>query len=110
MDTPHDGPIEFVQFMQVMDRLGDSWLAIAILGVIAGFIVRSATTRKQNIGLVPTCLFGIAGAFLGVWLATRLGFAPHGTGTRFLAAMGGSILLAFVGGLFRRKESPTPRP
>ena len=106
METPHDGPIEFVQFMQVMDRLGDSWMAIAILGVIAGFIVRSATTRKQNIGLIPTCLFGIVGAFLGVWLATRLGYAPTGTGTRFLAAMGGSILLATVGGLFRRKEPP----
>jgi uncharacterized membrane protein YeaQ/YmgE (transglycosylase-associated protein family) len=92
--------------MQVMDRLGDSWFAIAVLGVIAGFIVRSATTRKQNIGLIPTCLFGIAGAFLGVWLATRLGYAPTGTGTRFLAAMGGSILLATIGGLFRRKEPP----
>lgn len=109
MDAPHDGPIEFVQFMQVMDHLGDSWMAIAILGIVAGFIVRSATTRKQNIGLIPTCLFGIAGAFLGVWLATRLGFAPSGTGTRFLAAMGGSILLAFVGGLFRRKDAPTQR-
>jgi len=106
METPHDGPIEFVQFMQVMDRLGDSWLAIAILGVFAGFIVRSATTRKHNIGLWSTCLFGIAGAFLGVWLATRLGFAPHGTGTRFLTALGGSILLAMVGGLFRGKEPP----
>ena len=92
--------------MQVMDRLGDSWFAIAVLGVIAGFIVRSATTRKQNIGLIPTCLFGIVGAFLGVWLATRLGYAPTGTGTRFLAAIGGSILLATVGGLFRRKEPP----
>jgi uncharacterized membrane protein YeaQ/YmgE (transglycosylase-associated protein family) len=106
METPHDGPIEFVQFMQVMDRLGDSWFAIAVLGVIAGFIVRSATTRKQSIGLIPTCLFGIVGAFLGVWLATRLGYAPTGTGTRFLAAMGGSILLATIGGLFRRKEPP----
>jgi uncharacterized membrane protein YeaQ/YmgE (transglycosylase-associated protein family) len=106
METPHDGPIEFVQFMQVMDRLGDSWFAIAVLGVIAGFIVRSATTRKQNIGLIPTCLFGIVGAFLGVWLATRLGYAPTGTGTRFLAAMGGSILLTTIGGLFRRKEPP----
>ena len=102
MNVPHGGPIEFVQFLKLFDRLGDGWLALTVLGIFAGFIVRFATSSKRSIGLLSTCVFGVAGAFLGVWLATALGHAPDGTGTRFLAALGGSALLALLGGLLPR--------
>lgn len=61
----HDGPIEFVQFMRFLDSLGDGGPAIIVLGILAGFLARLITTRKRNIGLVATCLLGIAGALLG---------------------------------------------
>lgn len=108
MPTPHGGPIEFVQFLKLFEVLGDGWLLTAVLGVFAGFIVRFATTNKRNVGLVATCLFGVAGAFIGVWVAARLGVDTHGTSTRFLAALGGSFLLALTGTLLSRRKRRQP--
>jgi uncharacterized membrane protein YeaQ/YmgE (transglycosylase-associated protein family) len=103
-----NGPIEIVQFVRFLDGLGDGWAAIVILGVLAGFIARFVTTSEKSVGLLSTCLLGIAGAVLGVYGAKALGYAPTGTGTRFLAALAGSLLLATAGTLLRRK--PPVRP
>lgn len=100
----HDGPIEFVQFMHAIDSLGDGWVAIVVLGILAGFLARFITTRKRSIGLIATSLLGIAGALLGVVVAGWLGIALDSTGMRFLAAFLGSMALVMLGGLFRRKN------
>ena len=102
----NDGPIEFVQFMQLFDRLGDGWVALVVIGLFAGFLVRFATSNQRSIGLWSTALFGIAGAVLGVAVAGALGIALPGPGSRFLAALAGSFALSLLGGLFRRKEEP----
>ena len=102
--TPQGGPIEFVQFMRLFEHLGDGWMLTAVLGVFAGFIVRYATSSKRSIGLLSTCLFGVVGAFIGVWVAAQFGVDVHGTGMRFLAALVGSALLALLGGLLGRKD------
>ena len=99
-----DGPIEFVQFMQLFDRLGDGWVALVVIGLFAGFLVRFATSNQRSIGLWSTALFGVAGAVLGVAVAGALGIALPGPGSRFLAALAGSFALSLLGGLFRRKE------
>ena len=104
----NDGPIELVQFVRFLDGLGDGWAAIVVLGILAGFIARMVTTTRRNIGLLSTCLLGIAGAVLGVYGAKALGYAPTGTGTRFLAALAGSFVLAFAGSLLRRKAPGEP--
>jgi uncharacterized membrane protein YeaQ/YmgE (transglycosylase-associated protein family) len=101
-----NGPIEIVQFVRFLDGLGDGWVAIVILGILAGFIARFVTTTQKRVGLVSTCLLGVGGALLGVYGAKALGFAPTGTGTRFLAALAGSLLLAFAGSLLRRRKTP----
>lgn len=101
-----DGPIEFVQFMQLFDRLGDGWVALVVIGLFAGFLVRFATSNQRSIGLWSTALFGVAGAVLGVAVAGALGIALPGPGSRFLAALAGSFALSLLGGLFRRKEKP----
>jgi uncharacterized membrane protein YeaQ/YmgE (transglycosylase-associated protein family) len=100
-----NGPIEIVQFVRFLDGLGDGWAAILILGVFAGFIARFVTTSEKTVGLLSTCLLGVAGAVLGVYGAKALGYAPTGTGTRFLAALAGSLLLAIAGSRLRRKPS-----
>ena len=102
-----NGPIQIVQFVRFLDGLGDGWIAIVVLGIFAGFVARLVTTTRKNVGLLSTCLLGIAGAGLGVYGASALGFAPTGTGTRFLAALAGSFLIAIAGALLRRKR---PRP
>lgn len=106
--TPHGGPVEFVQFLKLFEALGDGWLLTAVLGVFAGFIVRFATSSKRSLGLLSTCLFGVAGAFIGVWAAAQLGLDVHGAGMRFLAALGGSILLALAGALLPRRKQRQP--
>ena len=108
MPTPQGGPIEFVQFLKLFEVLGDGWLLTAVLGVFAGFIVRFASTSKRNVGLVSTCLFGVVGAFIGVWVAARFGVDTHGTGARFIAALGGSVLLALAGALLPRRKPRRP--
>ena len=104
----HDGPIELVQFLRVLDALGDGWVAIVVLGILAGFVARFVTTTQKTVGLWSTCLLGIAGAVLGVYGAKALGLAPTGTGTRFLAALAGSFVLAFAGSLLRRRKPAQP--
>ena len=101
-----DGPIEFVQFMRLFDRLGDGWVALVVIGLFAGFLVRFATSNQRSIGLWSTALLGVAGAVLGVAVAGALGIALPGPGSRFLAALAGSFALSLLGGLFRRKEKP----
>lgn len=101
-----DGPIEFVQFMQLFDRLGDGWVALVVIGLFAGFLVRFATSNQRSVGLWSTALFGVAGAVLGVAVAGALGIGLPGPGSRFLAALAGSFALSLLGGLFRRKEKP----
>ena len=103
-----NGPIEIVQFVRFLDGLGDGWAAIVILGLLAGFIARFITTSQKNVGFLSTCLLGVAGAVLGVYGAKALGYAPTGTGTRFLAALAGSLLLAIAGSRVRRKPPVQP--
>jgi uncharacterized membrane protein YeaQ/YmgE (transglycosylase-associated protein family) len=102
-----NGPIEFVQFVRFLDSLGDGWPAIIVLGVLAGFVARFMTTNRREVGLLSTALLGIAGALLGVWAAKALGIALQGTGSRFLAAFAGSLVLALLGTVFRRKAPPS---
>ncbi len=105
-----NGPIEIVHFVRFLDGLGDGWLAIVVLGIFAGFVARLVTTTRKNVGLLSTCLLGIAGAALGVYGAKALGFTPTGTGMRFLCALAGSFLLAIAGSLLRRKAPVQQTP
>lgn len=103
-----NGPIEIVQFVRFLQGLGDGWLAIVVLGILAGFVARLMTTTQRTVGLLSTCALGIAGALLGVYGAGALGYPPTGPGTRFLAALAGSFLLAFAGSALRRKPPVQP--
>lgn len=103
-----NGPIEIVQFVRLLESLGDGWVAIVVLGIFAGFVARLVTTTQRSVGLLSTCALGIAGAVLGVYGATALGYPPTGAGTRFLAALAGSFVLALAGSMLRRKPKPQP--
>jgi len=98
-----NGPIEFVQFVRFLDSLGDGWPAIIVLGILAGIVARLVVTERRHVGLLSTALLGIAGALLGVWAAKALDIALPGSGSRFLDALAGSLTLALIGTLFRRK-------
>ena len=74
------------------------WLA---LGVVAGFIAKIVMPGSGPSGWIMTILIGVAGAFVGGFVAAHLGFGTvRGFDVRSLViATAGSALLLF---LYRR--------
>jgi uncharacterized membrane protein YeaQ/YmgE (transglycosylase-associated protein family) len=78
-----------------------SWI---ILGLIVGVLAKWIMPGKDPGGLIVTILIGIAGAFIGGYIGSFLGF---GTITGFslgslALATGGALLLLLVFRLLRR--------
>jgi uncharacterized membrane protein YeaQ/YmgE (transglycosylase-associated protein family) len=66
-----------------------------VVGLVAGGLARLLVPGKEPGGIVLTIVVGIAGAALGGWLGTKLGFGTfQGFDLRSMAlAVGGAILL-----------------
>jgi len=78
------------------------WIA---LGLVVGAVAKYLMPGKDPGGLVATVLIGIAGALIGGWVGTRLGFGPV-TGFDFASlslATGGAIVLLILYRLVRKK-------
>jgi uncharacterized membrane protein YeaQ/YmgE (transglycosylase-associated protein family) len=72
-----------------------SWI---VMGLIVGLLAKFIMPGKDAGGLIMTILLGIAGAFVGGYVATYLGL---GTVTGFnagslLIAIGGAVLLLIL--------------
>ena len=79
-----------------------SWI---ILGLIVGIIAKVIMPGKDPGGFIITIILGIAGAFIGGFIASRIGF---GTVTGFdirslLIAVGGAVLLLIVYRMIKKK-------
>ena len=79
-----------------------SWL---FLGLIVGIIAKFLMPGKDPGGFVITIILGIAGAFVGGFIGSRIGF---GTVSGFdlrslLIAVGGATLLLFVYRVFKKR-------
>ena len=79
-----------------------SWV---ILGLIVGVIAKVIMPGKDPGGFIITIILGIAGAFIGGFIASRIGF---GTVTGFdirslLIAVAGSVLLLIVYRMVKKK-------
>ena len=78
-----------------------SWI---ILGLIVGILAKVIMPGKDPGGFIITIILGIAGAFIGGFIASRIGF---GTVTGFdirslLIAVGGAVLLLIVYRMFKK--------
>ncbi|PSJ42771.1 GlsB/YeaQ/YmgE family stress response membrane protein [Zobellella taiwanensis] len=70
-----------------------SWI---VFGLIAGFLAKFIMPGRDGGGFIMTTLLGIAGAFVGGWVGTRLGFGSvtgFNLGSLFTAVIGAIILL-----------------
>ena len=77
-------------------------LGVIIIGIFAGWLAEKV--MKRNHGLITNLIVGVVGAFLGSFIATRLGIAPGaGVIPSLVVATAGAILLLFILGLFRRR-------
>ena len=77
-----------------------SWI---LMGLLAGLLARFVLPGRDPMGCIVTTLVGIAGAVLGGFLATLLGFGGFaGFDLRsLLVATAGAVLLLLVTRLFR---------
>jgi len=71
-----------------------NWLLFLIVGLIAGVIAKAVMpgTRQEPSGWLMTILLGIAGAYVGGFIASAMGF---GAGGGFIW----SVLFAAVGAM-----------
>jgi uncharacterized membrane protein YeaQ/YmgE (transglycosylase-associated protein family) len=76
----------------------DSIIIMLIVGAIAGWLA-GQIVRGFGFGLLWNIVIGIVGAFIGVWLLTKLGFVPFAgfVGSIVNAVIGAVILLLIVG-------------
>ena len=79
-----------------------SLVVILLVGLVAGWIAAKFMT-KYGMGIVGDVIVGVIGAYIGNWLAPRLG-VHFGTGLvrASLNATGGAIVLLLLVRLIRR--------
>jgi uncharacterized membrane protein YeaQ/YmgE (transglycosylase-associated protein family) len=70
-----------------------------VLGLLAGLIAKALMPGAESVGLIVTTFLGIAGALLGGFLATALGFGDpidefFDLSTWLAAVVGAVIILA----------------
>ncbi len=72
-----------------------SIIVLIIIGLVAGALAKLIMPGDDPGGIIVTILIGIAGAFIGGFLARAIGLAQTGLiGTIVVATIGAIILLA----------------
>lgn len=81
-----------------------SWI---VLGLVVGIVAKWIMPGPDGGGLVMTTLLGVAGAFVGGWIGTQLGFGSvTGFDFRSLAiAVVGALLLLFLNRKLRSRRA-----
>lgn len=70
-----------------------SWI---VFGLLAGMLAKWLMPGRDGGGIIMTMLLGIAGAFVGGWIGTQLGFGSvtgFNLGSFFTAIIGALALL-----------------
>ena len=71
-----------------------------VLGLLAGVVAKAIMPGAERVGIVLTTLLGVAGALLGGFLATALGFGDPIDEvfdlSTWVAAIAGALLILFI--------------
>ncbi len=77
-----------------------------VIGLIVGVVAKLLMPGRDPGGIVVTTLLGIAGSFVGIWLADILGIGLDDSGWQpFLASVVGAIILLLI---YRSVAGPRP--
>ena len=83
------------------------WLYLIVLGLVAGTLAKFLVPGRDPSGCIVTVALGIAGAVIGGWIGTRVGWGRVSAGAFDARSIGlatlGAIVLLLIGRLvFRR--------
>lgn len=67
-----------------------------IIGLVAGLLARAIKPGSDAMGWVMTIVLGIAGAFVGGFLASMLGMNANGGMVGLIFSVIGAIILLFI--------------
>ena len=67
-----------------------------IVGLIVGALARLLLPGKQKMGLILTCLLGIAGSMIAGFVGQAMGWYSVGQPAGWIASVLGAIVLLFV--------------
>jgi uncharacterized membrane protein YeaQ/YmgE (transglycosylase-associated protein family) len=70
-----------------------SWI---VFGLIVGAVAKLVMPGKDPGGFIVTILLGIAGAMLGGWMSTMMGFGIDGQSAGWIMSILGSIVLLIL--------------
>ena len=70
-----------------------SWL---LVGLLAGSVAKMITPQKESGGWLSSLGLGIAGSFLGGFLAGLIGISSHSILGSLLIALVGSVVVLFL--------------
>lgn len=78
-----------------------SWITFLIVGLLAGIIAKAMMpgTREEPSGWLMTIVLGIAGAYVGGFIANALGLMAIGSGfiwSVLLAALGSIVIIGLL--------------
>jgi len=81
------------------------FVAWIVLGLVAGILAKIIMPGRDPGGLIVTILLGIAGALVGGYIGTQLGFGRvSGLDLRSLAiSVGGAVVLLFLYRMLKRR-------
>ncbi|MDQ3697920.1 MAG: GlsB/YeaQ/YmgE family stress response membrane protein [Gemmatimonadota bacterium] len=86
------------------------WLYWILLGLLAGGLAKFFVPGRDPPGCIVTILLGLAGAMLGGWIGTRLGWGTVEAGELNLRSIAiatfGAILVLLLGRLVLRRRRP----
>ncbi len=80
------------------------WIWLFVIGLLVGIVAKFLMPGKDPGGFIITALLGIAGMFVGDWLAGVLHIGIGGSLAGFIVGVIGAMILLFLYRLASRKR------
>lgn len=77
-------------------------LGAIVIGIFAGWLAEQLTGRRH--GLLTNLIVGLAGAFIGAFIAEAMGIQFAGFWGSLIVSTIGAVLLLILLGLFKRRR------
>ena len=79
-----------------MDLASTNLIVTLIIGGVVGWLASVLMRANSQMGIVANVIVGIAGSFLGVYVANALGVRAHGAPAAWIVAVLGAALLIWI--------------